>query len=129
MARTAHHLPPSQTKKSRSDLPGAPWHSLVLRDLRYNARCSAAAAHESHRPRADAVRRRVDVYCFPRHNRDRGVSRWSALEERRARQRLRTQVGIIRRLVNTSTGELALDTTDMVDVPPVNHRHSSVWFA
>jgi hypothetical protein len=71
----------------------------------------------------------VDAYCFPRHNRDRGVSRWSALEERRARQRLRTQVGIIRRLVNTSTGELALDTTDMIDVPPVNHRHSSVWFA
>jgi hypothetical protein len=71
----------------------------------------------------------VDVYCFPRHNRDRGLSRWSALEERRARQRLRTQAGILRRLVNTPTGELALEAAEAVDVPPANHRHSSVWFA
>lgn len=44
-------------------------------------------------------------------------------------QRLRTQTGIIRRLVNTAGGELALSATDMVDVPPANHRHSSIWFA
>lgn len=44
-------------------------------------------------------------------------------------QRLRTQTGIIRRLVNTAGGELALSATDMVDVPPANHRHSSIWLA
>lgn len=125
MARTAHHLSPSQTKKTNSDQPGAPWHSVILLDLRYSARCFAEAAHDSHRPRPRAVRRRVDVYCFSRHNRDRGVSRWSAQEERRARQRLRTQVGILRRLVNTPTGELAFEAADTVDVPPANHRHSS----
>jgi hypothetical protein len=125
VARTAHHLPASQTKKTTSDQPGAPWHSVILLDLRYSARCFAEAAQDSHRPRPRAVRRRVDVYCFPRHNRDRGVSRWSGLEERRARQRLRAQVGIIRRLVNTPTSELALEAADAADVPPTNHRHSS----
>ncbi|MFB6706199.1 hypothetical protein ACFCW6_15980 [Streptomyces sp. NPDC056333] len=129
MARTAHHLPPSRAKKTIDDRPGVPWHSVTLLDLRYSARCLAEAAHHSHRPRPRTVRRQVDVRCFPRHNRDRGVARWSALEERRARQRLRTQMGIIRRLVNTPDGELALTVADMVDVPPANHRHSSIWCA
>ena len=129
MARTAHHLPSSRTKKTVDDRPGAPWHSVILLDLRYSARCFAEAAHHSHRPRPRAVRRQVDVHCFPRHNRDRGVARWSAMEERRARQRLRTQMGMIRRLVNTADGELTLTAADMVDVPPANHRHSSLWFA
>ncbi|MFF7578335.1 hypothetical protein ACFZBE_25695 [Streptomyces sp. NPDC008061] len=129
MARTAHHLPSSRTKKTVDDRPGAPWHSVILLDLRYSARCFVEAAHHCHRPLPRAVRRQVDVYCFPRHNRDRGIARWSALEERRARQRLRTQVGVIRRLVNTSGGELALIAADMVDVTPANHRHSSLWLS
>lgn len=129
MARTAHHLPPSRTKKTTGDQPGGPWHSVILLDLRYSARCFAEAAHHSHRPRPRAVRRQVDVYCFPRHNRDRGIARWSALEERRARQRLRTQTGMNRRLVNTSSGELAVTDADMVDVTPANHRHGSIWCA
>ncbi|SCF97338.1 hypothetical protein GA0115254_1284116 [Streptomyces sp. Ncost-T10-10d] len=71
----------------------------------------------------------MNVYCFPRHNRDRGVSRDSALAERRARQRLRAQAGIMLRLVNSPTGELACEAADMVDVPPANHQHSSIWLA
>ncbi|MGW1730695.1 hypothetical protein [Streptomyces sp. NPDC001999] len=128
MARTAHHLPPSRTLTT-GDRPGAPWHSVILLDLRYSARCFAEAAHHSHRPRPRAVRRQVDVHRFPRHNRDRGIARWSALEECRARQRLRTQVGMIRRLLNSADGELALNTADVVDVTPANHRHSSLWLA
>ncbi|MET7787732.1 hypothetical protein ABZS93_14105 [Streptomyces sp900116325] len=99
---------------------------MILLDLRYSARCFAEAARHSHRPLPRAVRRQVDVYCFPRHNRDRGIARWSALEERRARQRLRTQTGMNRRLVNTSSGELAVTAADMVDVTPANHRHGSI---
>ncbi|MFD4861038.1 hypothetical protein [Streptomyces atratus] len=129
MARTAHHLPPSQTRKTYDDRVNIPWHSVVLNALRYSARSLTEAAGEGRRPRPQRVRRRVNVYCFPRHNRDRGVSRDSALAERRARQRLRAQAGTIRRLVNTPTGELAREAADMVDVPPANHRHSSIWLA
>lgn len=46
-----------------------------------------------------------------------------------ARQCLRVQTGMIRRLANTFSGELALTVADMVDVTPVNHRHGSIWFA
>lgn len=75
------------------------------------------------------VRRTVDVYSFPRHQRDRSVAEWSAVEERRARQRLRAQVGTLLGLVNSTTGELALDAADTVDVPPARHRRSSLWLA
>ncbi|WP_259370089.1 hypothetical protein [Streptomyces lincolnensis] len=69
------------------------------------------------------------VYSFPRHRRDGSVAEWSALEERRARQRLRAQVGTLLRLVNATTGELALDAADTVDIPPARHRRSSLWLA
>lgn len=32
-------------------------------------------------------------------------------------------------LLKTAYGELALKSSDMVDVTPANHRHSSIWFA
>ncbi|GGT10469.1 hypothetical protein GCM10010207_06330 [Streptomyces atratus] len=75
MARTAHHLPPSQTRKTcNDDRASGPWHSVVLNALRYSARSLTEAASEGRRPRPQRVRRRVSVYRFPRHNRDRGVS-------------------------------------------------------
>ncbi|MFF1839523.1 hypothetical protein ACFVXE_35940 [Streptomyces sp. NPDC058231] len=129
MARTAHHRPPSQTKQSRSDLSGAPWHSVVLRDLRYSARCLSVAVNGSHRPRPDRGRRRVDVYCFPRHNRDRSIARWSTQRERQARQQLRRQAAAIRGLVYATSGELSAEAADIVDVCPPRHRHSSIWMA
>ncbi|MGW0613708.1 hypothetical protein [Streptomyces sp. NPDC002788] len=69
------------------------------------------------------------VYSFARHQRDRSVAEWSAVEERRARQRLRTQVGTLLKLVNSTAGELALDAADAVDVPPARHRRGSLWLA
>lgn len=76
------------------------------------------------------IRRTVNVYSFARHQHDRSVAQWSAVEERRARQRLRAQVGTILKLVNSATRhELALDAADMVDIPPAHHRRSSLWLA
>lgn len=71
----------------------------------------------------------MDVYSFARYRRDASVARWSAVEERRARQRLRTQVGILLRLVNTTADELVLDAADTVDIPPARHRRGSLWLA
>ncbi|KJK34363.1 hypothetical protein UK15_36310 [Streptomyces variegatus] len=102
---------------------------MVLHDLRYSARSFTDASGESSRPRPRLVRRTVDVYSFARHQRDHSVAEWSAVEERRARQRLRTQVGTLLRLVNTTAGELALDAADTVDVPPARHRRGSLWLA
>ncbi|POX60499.1 hypothetical protein C3492_27235 [Streptomyces sp. Ru62] len=76
------------------------------------------AARESRRPQPRPVRRAVDVHSFARHQRDRSVAQWSAVEERRARQRLRAQVGTLLRLVNGTADELAPDAADMVDIPP-----------
>ncbi|MEU4465963.1 hypothetical protein AB0G20_19965 [Streptomyces sp. NPDC024017] len=75
------------------------------------------------------VRRTVDVYSFARHQWDPSVAQWAATEERRARQRLRTQVGTLLRLVNTTAGELALDAADTVDIPPARHRRDALWHA
>ncbi|MGW2378654.1 hypothetical protein [Streptomyces sp. NPDC001658] len=71
----------------------------------------------------------MDVYSFPRYQQDRSVAVWSALEERRARQRLRTQVGTLLRLLNSTSDELALDAADAVDIPPARHRRGSLWLA
>ncbi|WP_053696429.1 hypothetical protein [Streptomyces sp. NRRL F-5755] len=102
---------------------------MVLHDLRYSARTLAEAARESRRPRPRTVRRTVAIHSFPRYQRDRSVARWSAQEERRARQRLRRQVGTVVGLLNSAAGELALDVADTVDVPPVRHRRGSLWLA
>ncbi|MFJ8013858.1 hypothetical protein [Streptomyces sp. NPDC096339] len=53
----------------------------------------------------------------------------STTEERRARQRLRAQVGLLLRLVNSPGEGLAVEAADGVDVPPARHRRSSLWHA
>ncbi|MEU5597563.1 hypothetical protein [Streptomyces sp. NPDC020298] len=96
---------------------------MVLYDLRYSARSLTDAARESRRPHPRKVRRKVDFYSFNRHGHDRFVAWYSTIQERRARQRLRTQVGVLLRLVNSPAGELALDA---VDVAPARHRRDSL---
>ncbi|MFE9489318.1 hypothetical protein ACFYNF_23230 [Streptomyces sp. NPDC006641] len=129
MTRTAHHLRPSRTRKSYDDGPGAPWHSVILNDLRYSARSLTEAAADARRPWPQRIHRRVDVRRFPRHNRDRGISRAATLTERRARQRLRARTTLLRHLVNTPAGELSLEAADTIDIPPANHRHGELWLA
>ncbi|MFF9121313.1 hypothetical protein ACF09Y_38165 [Streptomyces massasporeus] len=129
MTRTAHHIRPPHSRRAYDNSSGKPWRSVVLHDLRYSAHSIAQAARESRRPRPDKVRRAVDVYSFARYRRDASVAQWSAVEERRARQRLRTQVGTLLALVNTTAGELALDAAEMVDIPPTRHRRGALWLA
>ncbi|MFD8227758.1 hypothetical protein ACFV16_26770 [Streptomyces massasporeus] len=129
MTRTAHHIRPPHSRSAYGNSSGKPWRSVVLHDLRYSARSITEAARESRRPRPDKVRRAVDVYSFARYQRDASVAQWSAVEERRARQRLRTRVRTLRGLVNTSADELALEAAEMVDIPPARHRRGSLWLA
>ncbi|MFF8419386.1 hypothetical protein [Streptomyces sp. NPDC015680] len=129
MTRTAHHVPPSRATMTYADGPNLPWHSVTLGDLRYSTRSLAEATFQARRPVPQIIRRRVDVYRFPRHNRDRGISRASTLEERRSRQRLRAQTGLLRRLLNTPTGELTLEAADTIEIPPPKHRHGTLWQA
>ncbi|MFC8146424.1 hypothetical protein ACFUKV_32510 [Streptomyces paradoxus] len=102
---------------------------MILYDLRYSARTFTDAARQSRRPQPRKVRRTVAVYSFARHQRDRSVAEWSATEERRARQRLRAQVGALLRLVYPADDELALDAADTTDIVPARHRRSSLWLA
>ncbi|PNG22673.1 hypothetical protein [Streptomyces cahuitamycinicus] len=102
---------------------------MILYDLRYSARTLTDAARQSRRPQPRKVRRTVAIYSFPRHQRDRSVAEWSATEERRARQRLRAQVGALLRMVNSTAGELALDAVDTMDIVPARHRRGSLWLA
>ncbi|WP_411102995.1 hypothetical protein [Streptomyces sp. cmx-4-9] len=129
MTRTARHLPSPHHRTGPDSLPGSPWHSVVLHDLRYSTQCFTQAARESTRPVPRPVRRTVVVHSFARYRQDRSIVPMSAGEERRARQRLRAQVGLLLRLVNSSTGQLALDAADAVDLPPARHRRSSLWLA
>lgn len=129
VARTAHHVPAAHSRDGDDHRPWNPWRSVVLHDLRYSARCLHDAVRESRRPRPRAVRREVEFHSFARHVHDPSVARWSAVEERRARQRLRAQVGTLLRLVHSATGELDLEAADSVDVPPARHRHGSLWDA
>ncbi|WP_260461893.1 hypothetical protein [Streptomyces lateritius] len=103
MARTAHH-PSHARRRTRHDmLTGQPWYAVVLRA--------------------------VEVYAFPRYQSDATVGRWAAVEERRARQRLRRQAGVVLRLVNAPGGAVDVDAADLVDIPPARHRRSGLWFA
>ncbi|MCK8677837.1 hypothetical protein [Streptomyces lichenis] len=129
MARTAHHLPLSLNRLTPDRPPGgSPLRSVVVHDLRYSARELADAVRESRRPRPRAIRRQVDFRSFPRHTHDPSVARWSAQEERRARQRLRSRLGASLRLVNSPTG-LARHAAETVDIPPTRHRRGSLWLA
>ncbi|MFD7611578.1 hypothetical protein [Streptomyces sp. NPDC059828] len=75
------------------------------------------------------IRRRVNVHSWPRFRRDRSVAEWSAAEERRSRQRLRTQVETVLKLVNSTADELTPDAAEIVDIPPARHRRNSLWLA
>ncbi|MFB9435066.1 hypothetical protein [Streptomyces showdoensis] len=53
----------------------------------------------------------------------------AAVEERRARQRLRARLGVVIRLVDSPAGRLAPEAADTVDVPPARHRRAALWLA
>ncbi|WP_083975589.1 hypothetical protein [Kitasatospora mediocidica] len=102
---------------------------MAVVDLRYSTRSLTEAAKERRRPQPRAIRRRVDVYSYARSIvRDRSVSRLACDEERRARQRLRTDLGLVRQQLNARTdGRPAIARTDIPDIIPARHRHSALW--
>ncbi|MFE0457931.1 hypothetical protein ACFW1A_01560 [Kitasatospora sp. NPDC058965] len=104
---------------------------MDLVDLRYSTWSLAEAAQERRRPQPRAVRRRVNVYsCARSVVRDRSVSRLAGREERRARQRLRTELGVVQRQLNARTdGRSSLARTDFPGIVPARHRHSALWLA
>ncbi|NRQ40043.1 hypothetical protein HII36_50705 [Nonomuraea sp. NN258] len=101
---------------------------MTLFDLRYSAACLRRFGD---RPRPELVRRRVAVYDWARADRrDRWVARRAAVEERRARQRLRLRLEAIRRTANTvDTSAMPPDAGDDFDVTPARHRRNAVWLA
>ncbi|WP_329275586.1 hypothetical protein [Streptomyces sp. NBC_00691] len=129
MARTAHHIPRSRRRPAAEKTPGAPWRSLVLYDLRHASARRAGTGADREHPHPRTIRRLVVFRRWPRFNQDSGVARWSAQEERRARRRLRAQVGRVLSAVNAPDGTVTPDAADTVDIPPARHRHSSLWFA
>ncbi|WP_329571280.1 hypothetical protein [Kitasatospora sp. NBC_01266] len=104
---------------------------MVLVDLRYSTRNLTEAAKERRRPQPGAVRRRVDAYSYARSIvRDRSVSRLAWDEERRTRQRLRAELGLVQRQLNARTdGRPAIARTDIPDIVPARHRHSALRLA
>ncbi|GAA4942967.1 hypothetical protein HD597_001019 [Nonomuraea thailandensis] len=75
------------------------------------------------------LRRKVDVYSWARSNpRDRSVSEWAEIEERRARQSLRLRLEAIRRRANaTADGSSASEAIDDLEVHPARHRRNAIW--
>ncbi|MEU3889072.1 hypothetical protein [Streptomyces sp. NPDC029041] len=71
----------------------------------------------------------MEVHSFARRRRDRSIAEWSAREERRARQRLRSRLATLKGLVHDGVDALALEAADAVDIPPTRHRRSSLWHA
>ncbi|MFJ1702271.1 hypothetical protein [Kitasatospora sp. NPDC088346] len=115
MSRTAHHI--ATDPAGAFGRLGAPWRSVELTDLRYASALLRAARQEGRRPRPQAVRRSVRVHRWARHAvRDRWVGGYAALDERRARQRLRRELGRL-----TAHRDPEADTT------PTRHRHSARW--
>ncbi|THA54298.1 hypothetical protein E6R62_16595 [Streptomyces sp. A1136] len=103
---------------------------MLVRDLRYTARCRAEAALGGHRPHPRAVRRRAVIRHFPRVGRDRSVSRWAAREERRARQRLRADARTLLRLTDGGRGaRLDLRGAEEAEIRPARHRRAALWLA
>ncbi|MFJ2785228.1 MULTISPECIES: hypothetical protein [unclassified Streptomyces] len=129
MTRTAHHPRPGRPRPAGDRPPGRPWRAVVLHGLRYDASGAREAAREGRRQRPRAVRRTVEVYAFPRYQGDRTVTREAGVEERRARQRLRHRVGVLRRLVDGPGGRLDLDAAGTADVPEARHRRGALWSA
>jgi hypothetical protein len=99
--------------------PWSPWRAVLVRELRYSSARLRSAAREGRRPLPQAVVRSVAVYCFARSDTRGGdVARFAHLEERRARQAVRRQLGLLR-------AGLVSD----VEVEPGRHRHSARWLA
>ncbi|MGA4992837.1 hypothetical protein ACWCOT_44520 [Nonomuraea bangladeshensis] len=118
MSRTAHHIGRPILRRS-----------VTIVDLRYSAACLRQAQRTGHRPRPTPLRRQVVVYSWARSDpRDRSVSEWAHIEERRARQRLRLRLEAIRRRINATTGgPLAVEAIDDLEVHPARHRRNAIW--
>ncbi|MFE3992358.1 hypothetical protein ACFXPW_11855 [Streptomyces goshikiensis] len=124
MSRTAHHI-----RSRRGPAPDAALraehvhtvlvHTVLVRDLRFSARCLAEASRAGRRARPQALRRHVTVRRLPRYLRDSSVAVMAAQEERRARQRLRADVRSV----------LLLGRAEDADVLPARHRHGALWLA
>ncbi|MFI6005592.1 hypothetical protein ACIA98_35235 [Streptomyces sp. NPDC051366] len=119
MSRTAHHI-----RSRRRPAPGAVLHDVLVRDvlvrdLRFSARCLAEASRAGRRARPHALRRRVTIRRLPRLLRDSSVAVMAAQAERRARQRLRADVRSL----------LLLGRAEDADVLPARHRHGALWLA
>lgn len=119
MARTAHH-------RARAPHRYDTVLTTELYDLRYSAAVLTDAARDGRRPRPRVVRRRVAVRTWARDIRDTSVARWTAEQERRARQELRRRVRLVRALVNRPAGPLDPDAAEAVEVPPTRHRHHAL---
>ncbi|WP_043614614.1 hypothetical protein [Nonomuraea candida] len=102
---------------------------MTVVDLRYSAASLRQARRAGHRPRPQLLRHKVEVYSWARSDpRDRSVSEWADIEERRARQRLRLRLGAVRRTVNAPTdGPRAAEAIDDLDVLPARHRRNAIW--
>lgn len=129
MSRTAHHI--STTRTGSVTRSRRAWRAVSLVDLRFSEDCLRAAVVEGRRPRPRLVRREVEVFSYPRSaSRDREVSRIARLDERRARQALRRELGVVRRHANRVTnGQPHRETTTDMDIAPVRHRHNAAWQA
>ncbi|MFI5665360.1 hypothetical protein [Streptomyces sp. NPDC051704] len=124
MSRTAHHIrtrrgpaPDAALVDERFHAPLV--HTVLVRELRFSARCLTEASRAGRRARPQALRRRVTVRRLPRCLRDSSVAVMAAQEERRARQRLRADVRSV----------LLLGRAEDADVLPARHRHGALWLA
>ncbi|GGT14976.1 alpha/beta hydrolase family protein [Streptomyces purpureus] len=100
----------------------------LLAELRADG--ASAARTEAEIAKSDTTRRllgRHATFSWARYIREPCLARWSAVEERRARQRLRARLGLLRGLLHARGEDAAL--ADTVDVPPARHRRDSLWKA
>ncbi|MEU7552162.1 hypothetical protein AB0B01_07350 [Streptomyces sp. NPDC044571] len=126
MSRTAHHIRSRRAADAPADVPL----TVLVRDLRFSARCRAEAGRAGRRPRPRALRRLAEIRSRPRRASDPSVARWAAEEQRRARQRLRARARAALRLVDAGRGmPLDLVAAADVDIPPARHRRAALWLA
>jgi hypothetical protein len=118
MARTAHHMRPRGTLPGRtSPRPWSPWRKVRVRELRYSADRLRSAAREGRRPMPREVWRTVAVHSVARRDPRGGTAAaLASVDERRARQVTRHQIGLLR-------GGLLSD----IEIEPGRHRHGACW--
>ncbi|MER8187597.1 hypothetical protein [Kitasatospora sp. NPDC094015] len=117
MARSANHrgggLPHGRTG------PGGPWRAVVVRGLRYSAARVVVAGREGRRAVPERVVRSVAVYSLARSSARGGdVGRFAGVAERRARQVVRRELGLLR-----------AGSVQDIEVEPGRHRHGARWLA